>query len=107
MHKEAEELADRGLKLAKQTHLGDSPKYAKCLQIVAENRERMKQQELAIDLRKREIAMLKNVKLTDNYVPYFEAQLELGRDFAATGKTEEALQHINYSMRTPSRQPTN
>lgn len=98
MHKEADELANRGLKLAKQTHLGDSPEYAKCLQIAAENKERMKQQELAIDLRKREIAMLKNVRLTDNYVPYFEAQLELGRDFAATGKTEEALQYINYSI---------
>lgn len=106
MHKEADELADRGLKLAKQSHLGESPEYAKCLQIAAEGKERMRQHEPAVALRKREIAMLKSLKLTDNYPPYYEAQLELGRNLAGIGQTQEALQYLSYAIeRLQTNQP--
>ncbi len=97
-YKLAGDLANRGIKLAAQVHLIDSLPYADCLRVAAGALEHREKRSEALQLRERQIAMLKNLKLTENYPPYYDAHLELGRNLGATGQKEEGLRHLDYAI---------
>lgn len=95
---ETRKAALRGIKLAEDVRHVDSESYANLLKAAAWERERRTRYEEAIPFRQRQIAMLKNLKLTDDYSFFYEARLELGHDLLMAGRPKDGLPEIEYAI---------
>lgn len=96
--KEALRLAQKGCALAGQVHSADSRGYADCLKEAAIQLEKLDRRAEAIPLRERQLAMLKRLKLTDDYLPYYQGWIEQSRNLHLTGNRAEALPRYNYAI---------
>ncbi len=95
---ETRNAALRGIKLAEDVRHVDSESYANLLKAAAWEREQRTRYEEAISFRQRQIAMLKNLKLTDDYPFYYEGRLELGHDLLMVGRAKDGLPEIEYAI---------
>ena len=96
--KAAGDLSARGLELAERVKFHSSAVYADLFKAASWSREYLQKFDEAIPLRRRQIAILKQIKLTDNYAPFANARLDLGRDLTVVGKAEEGIKHIDYAI---------
>ncbi len=95
---EAAKPANRAIEIAQRVHSPDMPQLTDCLKAIAVEKEQHTKRTESIPIRQQQIDMLKRLHLTDNYPPYYEAHLELGRTLAFDKKYKEALPHIDYAI---------